>query len=119
MFPSALIYNPLVLSPAQDATAIAKPQGLLIELLEGVNIDHYPAIARVLDVQQHSIQIVALPVFKSDLEILKPSSQLVVVEFIQILPEVTVTNDVVVPAFKINRKSILTFAQVHDRTVLR
>ncbi|KAA6355527.1 MAG: hypothetical protein EZS28_048946, partial [Streblomastix strix] len=100
VFPSALIHNPLELSTAQDDTAIAKPQGLFMELLGGVNIDHYPTIAPVLDVLLHLNQMVALPVSRSDLDILKPSSQLVAVGLIYILPAVTPANDIGEPAFK-------------------
>ncbi|KAA6353459.1 MAG: hypothetical protein EZS28_051014, partial [Streblomastix strix] len=63
----------------QDATAIAKLQGLLIAVLGSVNIAHYPSIAQELDVLLHSNQIDELPVFIPDLATLKPSSQLVAV----------------------------------------
>ncbi|KAA6368981.1 MAG: hypothetical protein EZS28_035491 [Streblomastix strix] len=100
VFPSALIYNPLVLSPASDVLVITKPNGLLTQLLAGVNIAHYPVITPTVDVLLHPNQIDALPEFSPDLAILKPSSQLVAVGFIYILPAVTPANDVGVPAFK-------------------
>ncbi|KAA6397650.1 MAG: hypothetical protein EZS28_006820 [Streblomastix strix] len=90
MFPSALIYNPLVLSPAQDATAITKLQGIFEEQLGGVNIYHYPSMAPSLDVLLHPRKIDELPVsIGSDLDILKPSSQSIAVGLIYIFPEKT------------------------------
>ncbi|KAA6361468.1 MAG: hypothetical protein EZS28_043005 [Streblomastix strix] len=76
MFPSADIYIHLVLLPAYEDTVITKLQGLFVELLGGVNIDHYPSIAATLDVLLQPNQIEELPVLVgSELDILKPSSQ--------------------------------------------
>ncbi|KAA6390458.1 MAG: hypothetical protein EZS28_014014 [Streblomastix strix] len=46
VFPLADICILLVLSPVQDATAIAIPQGLISAVFGGVNIDHYPSISQ-------------------------------------------------------------------------
>ncbi|KAA6385370.1 MAG: hypothetical protein EZS28_019103 [Streblomastix strix] len=61
VFSSALILNSLVFSLVSDANTIIKPNGLLTQLLDRVNIDHNPAIAPVLDVLLHPKKIAELP----------------------------------------------------------
>ncbi|KAA6400598.1 MAG: hypothetical protein EZS28_003874 [Streblomastix strix] len=92
VFPSADIYKPLILSPAQDVTATIKPQGLISAVFGGVNIVHYPSISPVLYVLQHPNQIDEFLEFSPDLAIFKPSSQLVAMGFIYILPYVFGNN---------------------------
>ncbi|KAA6371604.1 MAG: hypothetical protein EZS28_032869, partial [Streblomastix strix] len=76
VFPSALIYNPLVISSeAQEATAIIKLQGAYAALIDGEYITHYPQIAPLFDILLHPNSIDALPVFATVLAILKPSTQ--------------------------------------------
>ncbi|KAA6382712.1 MAG: hypothetical protein EZS28_021759 [Streblomastix strix] len=117
VFPSALIHNPLVVSLESDDNDIVKLNGLLTQLLGGVNIYHYPAIQLVLDVLLHPKKIEEPPVLSIVLDILKPSSQLFAVGFIQILPEVTPANEVGVPAFITNCQGILTLVQESDNSV--
>ncbi|KAA6397527.1 MAG: hypothetical protein EZS28_006947 [Streblomastix strix] len=101
VLPSADIYKLLLQSPAQDVTSIIKPQELLIPIFGEVNIDHYPSISPVLDVLLHPNQIDELPVFVTDLAILKPSSQLVAVGFIYILSFYVNGALIVVNAFEV------------------
>ncbi|KAA6357129.1 MAG: hypothetical protein EZS28_047344, partial [Streblomastix strix] len=88
VFPLALIYNPLVVSLESDAVVISKPNGLLTQLLGGVNIYHQLAIAPLLVDLLHPKKIEEPPIFSTILAFLKPSSQLLAVGFICALPYV-------------------------------
>ncbi|KAA6397598.1 MAG: hypothetical protein EZS28_006875 [Streblomastix strix] len=84
VFLSLFLLNPRLHS--QDATAITNPQELPVVIFCGINIALYPSIRKILDVLLLPNQIVELLAFVADLDILKPSSQLIAVGFIYILP---------------------------------
>ncbi|KAA6402078.1 MAG: hypothetical protein EZS28_002397 [Streblomastix strix] len=78
VFPLAIIYNPLVVSPESEAYVISKPNGLLTYLLGGVNIYHYPAMSPVTDVLPQTKKIEELPVLCTDPAILKPDMEVII-----------------------------------------
>ncbi|KAA6356561.1 MAG: hypothetical protein EZS28_047912, partial [Streblomastix strix] len=87
VFPSADIYNSLAVSPEQADNDISKLNGLITQLLGGVNIYHQLAIVPMLDDLLHPRKIDDPHVFFIVLDIIKPSSYSVAVELIYILPE--------------------------------
>jgi hypothetical protein len=98
-----------VLSPTWIVGAIINPNGLLVYVLYGETIVHYPAIPPVTAVRLHPKLIDELPVLYTVLDILNPSAKLLVIGFIYWLPHYNLAYVVLDPALSINVYGIFTF----------
>ncbi|KAA6401543.1 MAG: hypothetical protein EZS28_002924 [Streblomastix strix] len=101
-----------------DDKELDDEQKQFYEERNGENIYHYPAIAPVLAVLLHPKKIEELPVFSTVLAILKPSSQLLAVGFIQIFPKVALPlKDNHIPLAELQIESEILIHQLYDTPV--
>ncbi|KAA6368473.1 MAG: hypothetical protein EZS28_036000 [Streblomastix strix] len=118
VFPSAHIQNPQLVSLESAANDIVRPNGLFTQLLDVVNICHYPAIAPVLDVLLHPKISEEPPAPYSDLAILQPSSQPEAEGLIYILPQVALPQKVnVYPSADIRNPQSKYYGQLYTSII--